>query len=259
MPDIKNPVAGKATMAKKVKIVARIPIRTVNPPIHGTITTSMTTSDILKCILARATVYEYLSDGSLLKLDMKNYATENKPAPKVVKKPEKKTLESSVNKSAVDPAKAAKNTAIIQRGSRKLTDQLKEYVDGKFIPGQPAAQPEPNPDLFTPISQLPGVNEETKKIIEQSQKKAEEMAPAHDEDAKDQGDPLPASAETTKAITETIPDALRAIDESLKQEEKPAEHYDDPELEKLAREIEDLEKKEAAEKAASETNGAEEA
>ena len=262
MPENNTTVAGKATVAKKVKVVARIPIRTVTPPIHGVVETYMSPSNILKCIQARATVYEFLSDGTLLKLDMNNYAKDNKPAPKP--KAEKKTLASTVNKSAVDPAKEARNTAIIQRGSKKLTDQLKEYVDGKFIPGQGAVQTsEPNPDLFTPISQLPGVNEGTKRIIEESQqKKDQETAVVPDESLKDQGgDPVAVGAETATAITETIPEALKAVDESLKEKQDQApdeEQYDDPELAKLAKELKELEEQEAAEKAA-ETNGAEEA
>lgn len=94
-----TPEITRNTMVKKVNIIARLPVRTLYPPIHGTYEgINMSPANILKCLLHKAYVEEVLEDGSTLELNMQNYNTVNKPA---VKKPEPK-LEN--RKSAVlDP------------------------------------------------------------------------------------------------------------------------------------------------------------
>lgn len=109
----------KSTMVKKVNVYAPIPIRTVCPPIHGRLEgVAMTPANILKCLIGRATVHEVLSDGSLLKLNTKNYNTENKP---VVKKtyPVGKV---SKPKSAIQPGETMKRIVIKDDIGGGITD-----------------------------------------------------------------------------------------------------------------------------------------
>lgn len=65
-------------MTKKVNINAPIAVRTVTPPIYGTVKgIFMTTGDILKCLCKRARIEEILPNGNLVNLTMKNYFTDN--------------------------------------------------------------------------------------------------------------------------------------------------------------------------------------
>lgn len=67
-------------MIKKVNIKASVPIKDFRPPIYGTCNgIEMTTGDILKCLCKRAIVDEVLPDGSTIRLDLKNYYTDNTP------------------------------------------------------------------------------------------------------------------------------------------------------------------------------------
>lgn len=82
-------------MTKIVNIRTRVAVKNVNPPICGTVKgIVMTTGDILKCLCKRALVEEVLPDGSIIKLNMSNYYTDNgagldakKNIPTPVKKP----------------------------------------------------------------------------------------------------------------------------------------------------------------------------
>lgn len=84
-----------ATMTKIVNIRTRVAVRNVNPPISGSAKgIVMTTGDILKCLCKRAQVEEVLPDGTTVKLNMRNYYTDNgagldakKNLPAVEKKP----------------------------------------------------------------------------------------------------------------------------------------------------------------------------
>lgn len=61
-------------LIKTVNIDAKVPVRTVTPPIYGYhAKIEMNTSDILKCLLKRALITEVLSNGQLVKLNMSNY------------------------------------------------------------------------------------------------------------------------------------------------------------------------------------------
>lgn len=65
---------------KRVNVTTVVAVRTTNPPICGTLKNiEMTTGDILKCLCKRAFVEEILSDGSTVRLNMKNYYTDNEP------------------------------------------------------------------------------------------------------------------------------------------------------------------------------------
>lgn len=66
------------TMTKRVNVRTTVAVRNINPPIYGTCNNIiMTTGDILKCLCRRAQVEEILPDGSIVKLNMSNYFTDN--------------------------------------------------------------------------------------------------------------------------------------------------------------------------------------
>lgn len=111
------------TMVKKVNVIAPIPIRTVNPVIYGKKEgLSMTPANILKCIIGRATVYEVLSDGSKIRLNINNYNKVNKlvkpfvraKSPELEKKPVSAIANNEIKKSMV------------------LTKEKQERVDAKL-------------------------------------------------------------------------------------------------------------------------------
>lgn len=67
-----------AAMTKRVNVQARVAVRNTNPPVYGRHENIvMTTSDILKCLCRRAIVDEIMPDGSLVRLNMKNYYLDN--------------------------------------------------------------------------------------------------------------------------------------------------------------------------------------
>ena len=67
-------------MIKKINIKASVPIKDFRPPIYGTCNgIEMATGEILKCLCKRAIVDEVLPDGSTIRLDLKNYYTDNTP------------------------------------------------------------------------------------------------------------------------------------------------------------------------------------
>ena len=66
------------SMTKRVNVKAPVAIKTITPPIYGTCNDIiMTTGDILKCLCKRATVEEILPNGSTVRLNMRNYYTDN--------------------------------------------------------------------------------------------------------------------------------------------------------------------------------------
>lgn len=66
------------SMTKRVNVYAQVAVRNVTPPIHGTCKDIiMTTGDILKCLCKRARVEEIMPDGSIVRLNMRNYYTDN--------------------------------------------------------------------------------------------------------------------------------------------------------------------------------------
>lgn len=86
---------------KRVNVTTVVAVRTTNPPICGTLKNiEMTTGDILKCLCKRAFVEEILPDGSTIRLNMKNYYTDNTPvvaaAAPVSVKPEPKVEKNDV-------------------------------------------------------------------------------------------------------------------------------------------------------------------
>ena len=69
-----RPDNSKVLRTKIVNINARIPVKTVSPPIYGVKNgVEMSISDILKCLTRRAIIHQVLSDGSLIQLTTKNF------------------------------------------------------------------------------------------------------------------------------------------------------------------------------------------
>ena len=67
-------------MNKIVNMVANIPVRSVKPMRYGSyVKDEMSVEDIFKCICGRAIVDEVLKDGTLVRLDLSNYNTDNEP------------------------------------------------------------------------------------------------------------------------------------------------------------------------------------
>lgn len=69
-----RPDNSKVVKTKIVNINARIPVKTVSPPIYGVKNgVEMSISDILKCLTRRAIIHQVLSDGSTIQLTTKNF------------------------------------------------------------------------------------------------------------------------------------------------------------------------------------------
>lgn len=106
-----------ATMTKIVNIRTRVAVRNVNPPISGSVKgIVMTTGDILKCLCKRAQVEEVLPNGTTVKLNMRNYYTDNGAgldAKKNLPVVEKKPVENPTRfKVPVAPAKKAEKQVV---------------------------------------------------------------------------------------------------------------------------------------------------
>lgn len=168
------------TMVKNVKIHAPIAIKTVKPTIYGDIDKiSMSPATILKCLIGRATVWEILSDGSLLKLNNHNYNTVNSPA----------TVYADSKVVAKDVDKSAPATEEVNYGTKTmiLKDSVlpKEEVD--IAPGTveslndkiKEAGEVPAPKMETPVEEEPEEGEESAEVEGPSD--AKEDDPSDDE------------------------------------------------------------------------------
>ena len=172
-----NP-AVQRTMVKNVKIHAPIAIKTVNPTIYGDIEkTTMTPANIMKCLIGRATVWEILSDGSLLKMNEHNYNTVNNPLPKVAKTSQ--TLASEVNRSAVVDEDEPVHTTMILKDKVTIEDKVdiapgtvedlnKKIEDAGEIPSpkSKAKDEEPAEDSVDTGSDEDEMSEEDKELAE---------------------------------------------------------------------------------------------
>ena len=73
-------------MTKIVNINARFPVKSIVPPIYGTLkNVEMSTSNILKCLIRHAIIEEVLPDGTTIPIDYKNYYTDNSKGHEAVK------------------------------------------------------------------------------------------------------------------------------------------------------------------------------
>lgn len=88
-------------MTKIVNINARFPVKSIVPPIYGTLkNVEMSTSNILKCLIRHAIIEEVLPDGTIIPIDYKNYYTDNSKGHEVVKEKVVENIapvESSIN------------------------------------------------------------------------------------------------------------------------------------------------------------------
>ena len=114
-------------MVKRVNIKAQVAIKTVTPPIYGTLSNvRMTTSDILKCLCKRAIVEEILSDGRVIRLGMKNYYIDNE-AIYVKKTPvEEKPVEKAEEPVVID--NGAPSNIVSEVDLEDAADALPEVV-----------------------------------------------------------------------------------------------------------------------------------
>lgn len=153
------------TMVKKVNVIAPIPIRTVNPVIYGKKEgLSMTPANILKCIIGRATVYEVLSDGSKIRLNINNYNKVNKPvkpfvrakAPEVEKKPVSAIAKDEIKKSMV-LGKDINNTVEAVKEDKSIFEYGKDYTD-RYKERQECAEAEAELDKeFSKADEMLGI------------------------------------------------------------------------------------------------------
>ena len=103
----------KVLRTKIVNINARIPVKTVAPPIYGVKNgIEMTISDILKCLTRRAIVHQVLSDGSTIQLTTKNF---------------REDYEGQLQKKLKLDKKLAKNKEVITEPT--IIDSVSESVD----------------------------------------------------------------------------------------------------------------------------------
>lgn len=100
-----------AAMTKRVNVQAKVAVRNTNPPVYGRHDNIvMTTSDILKCLCRRAIVDEIMPDGSLVRLNMKNYYLDNGAGltasnPVRIVIPKEKRVEKPVEPKVEEPVK----------------------------------------------------------------------------------------------------------------------------------------------------------
>lgn len=112
---------------KLVNINACMPIKNINPPIYGIReNVEMTTSDILKCLCRRAIIDEILPDGTIVRLNMKNYHLDNTPEKKEVQVEEEHPEDPAFKPEEVIPPvedpRAAKYEATV------VSDGVEEHI-----------------------------------------------------------------------------------------------------------------------------------
>lgn len=139
-----------ATMTKIVNIRTRVAVKTINPPICGTVKgVIMTTGDILKCLCKRALVEEVLPDGSTIKLNMSNYYIDNGAgldAKKNMPSSEKKPVDNPVRfKVPVSPAVNAEKQVV---ETKTEEDNGVTAVDDVAENVAIEAEAEPTEDVF---------------------------------------------------------------------------------------------------------------
>lgn len=208
----------KRTMVKKVNVYAPIPIRTVTPPIHGRLNgVAMTPANILKCLIGRATVFEVLSDGSLLRLTQKNYNTVNKP---VVKKnyPAGKVGKQAPAFDSTDEGRTA-NIVLKETESTVSEENLADAEPVEIV-----MENKPNLDYDSESSMVCTDNNEATDI---------QVTANNSESTFDETSEL---ATTEEAQVEETEEIAEEVEE------------EDPELAEIAAEIERLEAEEAAAK-----------
>ena len=119
---------------KKVNVIAPIPVRTVTPNIYGKKEgLSMSPANILKCLIARATVYEVLSDGSTVKLNYNNYNKDNKPIQKSTKPKEKAQKLASKSAGSAIGNKEVRKPVVMKNSSSSKEDEEYNKVHKEIL------------------------------------------------------------------------------------------------------------------------------
>ena len=115
-------------MTKVVNIYPKTPIITVNPPIRATVNkVTKTTSDIYKCIIARAIVEEVLSDGSTVRLTFMNYDKDNEPKEIEDKAEEKQEVPIVDETTIVDTeVETSQEETTVTEGTPVVNDSVRE-------------------------------------------------------------------------------------------------------------------------------------
>ena len=139
-----------ATMTKIVNIRTRVAVKTINPPICGTVKgVIMTTGDILKCLCKRALVEEVLPDGSTIKLNMSNYYIDNGAGLDA-----KKNMPSSEKKPVDNPARFKVPVSPATNAEKQVVETKTEEDNGATAVDDVAenvaieAEAEPIEDVF---------------------------------------------------------------------------------------------------------------
>lgn len=129
------------TMTKRVNVRATVAVRNTNPPIYGTYKNIiMTTGDILKCLTKRATVDEILPDGSTIRLNYKNYYTDNgagldaKGETKIIK-PKKPPIKKAAPKEPEKPAVDITFNEAPIANTAETVEETSEVVEKAAIEG----------------------------------------------------------------------------------------------------------------------------
>lgn len=230
------------TMTKKVNVVARIPIRTVTPPMHGIYNgIAMTPANILKCLNHRAVVHEILSDGTKVLLTGKNYNTDNSHLMKsrTASEVKKDVLQSAVvDEDPVAPGKIVKG----EEDPVLTTDTVNEEnpMDTKTVEFKVGEDGK----LEVP----PEVDETNKKIQEVKDSKAtlanEEAVEDPDHSASDDTEEIEPEKDSDETFDTTVNSDKEETEEPKVTEEKPdAETVEKPKVEDREKATNEVNKK----------------
>lgn len=175
---------------KTVNIRAMTPIKNVTPPIYGYKTNiKMELNDILKCLCKRAIIDEVLSDGSTVRLTMKNFREDFES--KVEKKQSKHVSSKPVTKAAAPvedkateeqfPQDMVDDNIEPEQPNDPPAEPTGENGNTEFIPSQddPANPVEetgkPDESTYVPeedkVSEAPDVPRDTSKKSKKKNKK----------------------------------------------------------------------------------------
>ena len=170
-------------MIKKVNIRASVPIKDFRPPIYGTCNgIEMTTGDILKCLCKRAIVDEVLPDGSTIRLDLKNYYTDNthKTTTEVPAADKVQVVETSVPVEVHDEAPVVELEPVVE--CETATTDVIEAADAVNAVEEPVTEEENATE--TTITEAEDADEEvvaevedaTEEVVEEAEPKTDTTA-----------------------------------------------------------------------------------
>lgn len=199
-------------MTKRVNVRTVVAVRTINPPISGTVSNViMSTSDILKCLCRRAIVDEVLPNGKTVRLNMRNYYLDNGAG-----------LDAYHPKASEAPQTESHNV-----GNKSETNV-------KFNANIVPPPEEPKEEEAPAQEETPKKEENNDKAPSEPETEVESeetVVETTSEDAESTGETEPAEqfAETTEEKTENPPageevtDKSEALSEEPNEEETPAQ------------------------------------